>query len=115
LPSGRGDRSIWGLQGLMGACWHSPFVARLARVSAAAGVCLALANCAAPDKFARKVDPKYGVPSSARVVEYGAPVPKGGGTYRVGKPYVMGGQNYTPEEDQNYTSEGLASWYGDDF
>jgi rare lipoprotein A len=99
----------------MGAFWHSHLAVRLARVGAAAGVCLALANCAAPNKFARKVDPKYGVPSSERVVLHGEPVPKGGGTYRVGKPYVMAGQTYTPEEDQTYANEGLASWYGDDF
>lgn len=99
----------------MGACWQSSFTA-CARVGAAAVVCLALANCSnAPDKFARKVDPKYGVPSSARVVQFGEPVPKGGGTYRVGRPYVMAGQNYTPEEDTGYAAEGLASWYGDDF
>jgi len=98
----------------MGASWHSSLVTGT-RFGAAAAVCLTLANCAAPDKFARKVDPKYGVPSSARVVQYGEPVPKGGGTYRVGRPYVMGGQNYTPEEDQSYAAEGLASWYGDDF
>jgi rare lipoprotein A len=99
----------------MGACWHSHLAVRVARVSAVAGVCLGLANCGAPDKFARKVDPKYGVPSSARVVQHGEPVPKGGGAYRVGRPYVMAGQSYTPEEDQSYATEGLASWYGDDF
>jgi len=42
-------------------------------------------------------------------------VPKGGGTYRVGKPYTVGGRVYVPEEDVNYREEGLASWYGDDF
>jgi rare lipoprotein A len=42
-------------------------------------------------------------------------VPKGGGTYRVGKPYVVAGRVYVPEEDVNYREEGLASWYGDDF
>lgn len=86
-----------------------------ARVSALAGLCLLLANCAASDKFARKVDPKYGVSASERVVEYGEAVPKGGGKYRVGKPYVVAGQTYTPEEDKSYSAEGLASWYGDDF
>ncbi len=45
----------------------------------------------------------------------GDPVPKGGGTYRVGKPYLVGGQLYTPEENVNYRQEGLASWYGEDF
>lgn len=45
----------------------------------------------------------------------GDPVPKGGGTYRVGKPYTVAGQLYVPEENVNYRQEGLASWYGDDF
>jgi rare lipoprotein A len=49
------------------------------------------------------------------VVEFGEPVPKGGGTYRVGKPYTVAGRVYVPEEDVNYREEGLASWYGDDF
>lgn len=62
-----------------------------------------------------RLDPKYGVSSSPRVVAMGEPVPKGGGTYRVGKPYVVGGKLYVPEENANYRAEGLASWYGDDF
>jgi rare lipoprotein A len=73
-----------------------------------------LANCASSGKFSR-VDPKYGVSSSPRVVGMGEPVPKGGGTYRVGKPYTVAGKTYVPEEDLNYRAEGLASWYGDDF
>jgi rare lipoprotein A len=78
-------------------------------------MCLALANCASSGKFAGRVDPKYGVSTSPRVVEFGDPVPKGGGTYRVGKPYMVAGRVYVPEEDANYREEGLASWYGDDF
>ncbi len=85
------------------------------RLWMAAGACLLLANCASSDKFASRVDPKYGVSSSPRVVEFDQPVPKGGGTYRIGKPYVVGGRTYVPEEDPNYRAEGLASWYGDDF
>src|SRR5712671_1822296 len=81
----------------------------------AAAMCLALANCASSGKFAGQVDPKYGVSSSPRVVELGEPVPKGGGTYRVGKPYTVAGRIYVPEEDTNYRQEGMASWYGDDF
>jgi rare lipoprotein A len=77
--------------------------------------CLVLANCASSGKFASQVDPKYGVSSSPRVVALGDPVPKGGGTYRVGKPYTVGGRIYVPEEDTAYREEGLASWYGDDF
>ena len=76
--------------------------------------CLVLANCASSSMSSR-IDPKYGVSSSPRVVAFGDPVPKGGGTYRVGKPYTVGGRVYVPEEDINYREEGLASWYGDDF
>src|SRR5215510_4208420 len=86
-----------------------------ARGTVAAATCFLLANCASQDKFARRVDPKYGVSSSPRVVEFGEPVPKGGGTYRIGKPYTVAGRVYVPEEDPNYRAEGLASWYGDDF
>jgi peptidoglycan lytic transglycosylase len=88
---------------------------KAARGAAVVAMCLALANCASWGKFAGRVDPKYGVSSNPRVVALGDPVPKGGGTYRVGKPYTVGGRIYVPEEDVNYREEGLASWYGDDF
>ncbi|MFB6416943.1 MULTISPECIES: septal ring lytic transglycosylase RlpA family protein [Bradyrhizobium] len=94
---------------------RSDSVLRAARGVAAAATCLALANCASSNKFASRVDPKYGVSSSPRVVAFGDPVPKGGGAYRVGKPYVVAGKTYVPEEDVNYRAEGMASWYGDDF
>src|SRR5919198_1679617 len=90
-------------------------VFRAARGAAAVAMCLALANCASSSKFANRVDPKYGVSSSPRVVAFGEPVPKGGGTYHVGKPYTVAGRVYVPEEDPNYRAEGMASWYGDDF
>jgi rare lipoprotein A len=86
-----------------------------ARGVAAVAACLVLANCASSGKFASRVDPKYGVSSSPRVVAMGEPVPKGGGTYRVGKPYTVAGRVYVPEEDTGYREEGMASWYGDDF
>jgi rare lipoprotein A len=89
-------------------------VARGARAAAAVAACLVLANCASSGLSSR-VDPKYGVSSSPRVVAFGDPVPKGGGTYRVGKPYTVAGQVYVPEENVHYREEGLASWYGDDF
>src|SRR6202140_3808453 len=98
----------------MGIRSSDPF-ARALRAAPAGGLCLALADCASSGKFAGRVDPKYGVSSSPRVVAFGDPVPKGGGTYRVGKPYTVGGRVYVPEEDVNYREEGLASWYGDDF
>ena len=85
----------------------------IARLAAAVVACLALAHCSS-NKFG-KLDTKYGVSASERLVEDGEPIPKGGGTYRVGKPYVIGGRTYVPEEDPNYRGEGIASWYGDDF
>ncbi|MBR0753693.1 septal ring lytic transglycosylase RlpA family protein [Bradyrhizobium jicamae] len=90
-------------------------IIRTARGAVAVATCILLANCASSGKFASKVDPKYGVSSSPRVVAFGDPVPKGGGTYRIGKPYVVAGRTYVPEEDVNYRAEGIASWYGDDF
>src|SRR5712671_3705194 len=87
----------------------------MARGAIAGTACLILANCASSDKFASRVDPKYGVSSSPRVVAFGESVPKGGGTYRIGKPYTVAGRVYVPEEDTSYREEGLASWYGNDF
>ena len=95
--------------------FDSSVAGTVARALAAAGACLVLANCASSNKLSSRVDPKYGVSSSPRVVAFGEPVPKGGGTYRVGKPYVVAGRTYVPEENANYRAEGLASWYGDDF
>ncbi len=86
-----------------------------ARIAAAGACCLLLANCSASGKFAKRIDPKYGVSTSPRVVGFDEAVPKGGGTYRVGKPYVVAGRTYVPEENPNYRAEGLASWYGDAF
>ena len=86
----------------------------LARHVALLGGCLALANCS-NGHYAGKIDPRYGVASSQRVVEPGQPVPKGGGVYRVGKPYMVSGRTYVPRENVSYNEVGLASWYGDDF
>ncbi len=74
-------------------------------------LCLGLAHCA----NSGNVDARYGVSPSARLVEPGEPVPKGGGVYRVGSPYMVGGRVYVPEEDPDYRGVGLASWYGSDF
>ncbi|NVO14037.1 MAG: septal ring lytic transglycosylase RlpA family protein [Rhodoplanes sp.] len=88
----------------------------LARVGATAVACALLAQCSGSGgKLFPQIDPRYGVAASPRVVEPGDPVPKGGGGYRLGKPYMVGGRMYVPEEDVNYRAEGLASWYGPDF
>jgi len=73
------------------------------------------ANCSGGGKLTSKIDPKYGVSASPRVVKLGDPVPKGGGAYRVGKPYVVAGRTYVPAEPDSYKKDGLASWYGEDF
>src|SRR5262249_3062250 len=88
---------------------------RHARFGALAALAFVLSDCSSSDKLSSRVDPKYGVASSPRVVEFGQPVPKGGGTYRVGKPYMVAGRMYVPEEDLAYRNEGVASWYGSDF
>ncbi len=42
-------------------------------------------------------------------------LPKGGGYYKVGQPYLINGVRYTPRHDPNYKEEGVASWYGPGF
>lgn len=78
----------------------------IARVGAVALCGVVLAHCSGP--FSSK---EY----SPRVVEEGEPVPKGGGMYRVGKPYSVNGRTYVPAENPSYRIEGVASWYGRDF
>ncbi|MBC2773437.1 septal ring lytic transglycosylase RlpA family protein [Rhizobium sp. AQ_MP] len=56
----------------------------------------------------------YGVKASPRLVESG-PIPKGGGRYMVGKPYVVRGKTFVPKENPRYDKVGVASWYGDAF
>lgn len=52
---------------------------------------------------------------SPRVVTYGRPVPKGGGSYKLGRPYRVSGKLYTPRHEPDYSRVGIASWYGRDF
>lgn len=62
-----------------------------------------------------RYDPRTGVSASARVIPLGAPVPKGGGRYKIGAPYKVSGRWYIPREDPYYDETGIASWYGSDF
>ena len=59
-------------------------------------------------------DPKYGVSASPRVVA-GREVAKGGGDYKVGRPYKVAGRWYVPREAPSYDRTGIASWYGSAF
>jgi rare lipoprotein A len=83
-------------------------VGAIVRAGMVAFACLALAHCSAAPVGG---EAKY----SKRIVEEGEPVPKGGGSYRVGKPYSINGRTYIPHENPNYRVEGVASWYGRDF
>ena len=89
-------------------------------MSASLVLAIGVAGCGtteqAPLKSAKaKIDPKYGVAPSPRVVGMGEPVPKGGGRAMVGKPYQIAGKTYVPKIDPDYKIVGLASWYGTDF
>ncbi len=97
----------------MGGLGGSSHCRRAVSLLGFAAGCLALAACSSGPSS--RIDPRYGVAASARVIEPGQPVPKGGGVYRVGKPYMVAGREYVPQEDVNYSAVGLASWYGDDF
>ncbi|WP_298953699.1 septal ring lytic transglycosylase RlpA family protein [uncultured Methylobacterium sp.] len=95
------------------------------RIAGAAGLALAVANCAGTPpsvggggtrSATREVDPKYGVAPSPRLYGENDPIPKGGGRPMTGKPYVVAGKTYVPRQDaRGYVREGLASWYGTAF
>jgi rare lipoprotein A len=89
-------------------------------MSALAVSALGLAGCAQSPTQQRFAQSKeyfpssvYG-PASPRVVGENEPVPHGGGTYMVGKPYTVAGKTYYPSE-KRYAAVGMASWYGDAF
>jgi rare lipoprotein A len=90
--------------------WRSATGRRIAPVGVCAMLSLLLAHCSSSH-----YDSNYGVPASERVIDPGEPVPKGGGIYRVGSPYVVAGRMYVPQYDPRYKAVGLASWYGEDF
>ena len=58
---------------------------------------------------------KWGVSASRRMHADGERIPKGGGRYKVGDPYKVGGRWYQPREQPDYDRIGVASWYGSDF
>ncbi len=62
-----------------------------------------------------RYDPKTGVYASERLISGNRAVPKGGGNYKVGKPYKVSGRRYVPKLEPNYNRTGVASWYGDKF
>lgn len=67
--------------------------------------------CARSDRRVHGTD----APVSPRVIPPGQPIPKGGGAYKVGNPYLIDGARYTPAEDPGYDRVGIASFYSEDF
>jgi rare lipoprotein A len=91
--------------------WIAKIGGRVTFIVAAA---LTLANCKTTST-GTGFDNKYGVTASPRKFNDGDEIPKGNGRYHVGKPYVIAGVTYYPQEDPNYRASGIASWYGDAF
>lgn len=56
-----------------------------------------------------------GVSSSPRVANGEGRIAKGGGGYKLGKPYAVAGRWYVPRAEPGYDRSGTASWYGSDF
>ena len=93
------------------------------RVLTVSVMCFGVASCGTTSVAPKKAKPRskeyfsekeYGVKASPRVA-YGKNIPKGGGRYMVGDPYVVKGKTYVPKEDFSYNKVGVASWYGSAF
>lgn len=82
---------------------------------AAASVLLAACSSGPGSPGKGKYDPKYGVSASARVANKRSDFRKGGGHYKIGRPYKVAGRTYVPKHQPDYNKTGRASWYGDDF
>lgn len=52
---------------------------------------------------------------AAHVAKNALPQNTSQGNFKVGKPYKVDGQWYTPQETYNLTETGIASWYGTEF
>jgi rare lipoprotein A len=91
----------------------------LARGMALALVASALAACSTSEPFRALTSPLAPTPplpaSAQRPPNDLEPVAKGGGSFKIGRPYELNGRTYVPAEDPIYRTEGIASWYGPDF
>jgi rare lipoprotein A len=84
-----------------------PALACLAPLLFLASVAIGLQACGSGNNNGEKL--------GERVVPLGQPVPRGGGSFSIGKPYQIAGAWYTPREDPGYDRVGSASWYGELF
>jgi len=83
------------------------------RIMIVTALVASLCACSLPKGSRSPVDETQTL--SPRVIKVGDPVPKGGGVYKLGDPYLAGGKWYVPVNDTGYDQVGLASWYGDFF
>src|SRR5882757_2045683 len=95
----------------MGQAWGAGS-GRLAPVTALALVASALTACSTSEPFRSLTSP---LASTHRPPNDLEPMARGGGSFKIGRPYELNGRTYVPTEDPNYRTEGIASWYGPDF
>src|SRR5437870_2814139 len=93
----------------MGRAWGAGF-GRLMRVGVLALAAGNLGACSGSEPFRTLTSPLTASPA----VNEG-PLVKGGGSFKIGKPYELNGRTYVPAEDPSYRAEGIAAWYGPDF
>ena len=88
----------------------------MARVMTLVLIASALTACSTSEPFRSLTSPLASTPASTqRPPNDLEPVAKGGGSFKLGRPYELNGRTYVPAEDPNYRTEGIASWYGPDF
>src|SRR5215468_4643569 len=95
----------------MGRAWGAGF-GRLLRMGALALAAGSLSACSTSEPLRTLTSP---LTSPPRPIEDAEPLAKGGGNFKIGKPYEQNGVTYVPAEDASYRAEGIASWYGPDF
>lgn len=115
VPSARGRSPDRRLASARAGRWRPTLGALALLVLAGCSTSDPAMESASGDAAKSTVDPKWGVSPSERVVAEGEKVPRGGGYYKIGKPYTVAGRVYVPKEDVGYKAEGTASWYGRDF
>lgn len=81
----------------------------------ALGGCASTQSVVSGDNQPMFPESKWGVSASRRVAGEDDRIQKGGGVYKVGAPYQVGGRWYNPREQPEYDRVGTASWYGSDF
>ena len=94
-------------------------MARVIALALTLAIANALSACSTGTPFRSLTSPLASTPiiqaSTPRPPDDLTPVAKGGGSFKIGRPYELNGRTYVPVEDPNYRTEGIASWYGPDF